>query len=537
MSWEWTAASLALLSTSALSLAIAIALYRRREIRGVSNLAALMLAIAYYTLIAAFEAAAVPLHRKILFSKLEYVGSGSVTVLFVLFAARFAGRTAWRTRPRVAALWLLLLFVPLAATNEFHRWIWTGFSPGAPGSNAIVYHHGPAFFAFIAAICAYLFAGSVLLIEAAIRSSAVQRRQSIACLLAAAVPWISAVLYTVGVTPAPGLNLIPLSFSVAGIVLAVGIVPLRLFELVPVARERLLESMSDGILVLDSQRRLVDLNPSARAMFRLPRSAIGTDAARLLAAWPSILEHLDPKREVRLELSLYQKPLYHADLRITPLRTTLEASPGHLIVVRDITRRHLAETALRAANEHLQAQLREIERLQEELREQAIRDALTGLFNRRHLDDMLPRILARAERDGAPVSVALVDIDHFKQANDTYGHRAGDALLAELGGLLSRQARPGDIACRYGGEEFVLVFPGMPLETAVERMDGLRRTFRAADLRALGIERPPTLSAGIAVFPEHGASQDELLRAADAALYQAKASGRDCVRVAGEPAA
>jgi len=538
MEWQWTPPAIILLTTCGLSFGLAILLFRRRKIRGVSTLAALMAAVAYYTLVSTFEAAAVPLSRKILFSKLEYVATGCVPVLFLLFALRFTRRGAWLSRWRAAALWVLpLATVSLAATNELHHWIWTDFTAGPAGLNIIIYGHGPAFYALILTIYAYLLAGSVLLIGFAVRSPADQRRQSVMVLLAVAVPLVCGILYAAGANMIPGLNLAPLSFAASGAVFAVGVVPLRLFRLLPVARERLVEGMIDGILVIDADRRIADVNPAARRLFELPRDILGDDAAQSLASWSQIEAALDPGHETHVEIALSQDPALYADIELAPLRAVPDEPPGFLIVARDITRQRLAQRALEESNERLKDHVREIERLQEELREQAIRDSLTGLYNRRHLNEMLPRILRRAERDGLPVSAILIDLDHFKAVNDRYGHGAGDALLEEIGRQLAARTRPEDIACRYGGEEFALILPHTPLAVAAERAESLRAALGTFLVPGIAPDAPPTLSAGIAVFPEHGATQDALLRAADRALYRAKAAGRDCVRTAVETSA
>ena len=533
MGWQWTPTSMTLLSTSGLSLAIVVVLFRRRAIPGGATLVLLMLAVAEWCLVAGLEAAVVPLSLKILFSKLEYVGSGSVAVLFLLFASRYSGRNAWLSRPRIAALWLMpLASVTLTASNEWHGLVWTGFSPAPPGTNALIYHHGIGFFVIIAAIYIYLLIASALLVITAVRPPIVQRRQTITLLIATAFPWISGILYAANVTPISGLNLTPVSFVATGVVLACGIVPLRLFDLVPVARDSLIEGMSDGILVIDVQRRVVDVNPAARRLLNLPSDVIGADVHRALSPWPQIASQCGSEQERHLELVLSENPLRYVDVRFAPLRKGTHAAAGCLIVVRDITKRYRAETELQNANQRLQDQLHQIERLQEELREQSIRDTVTGLFNRRHLADTFPRILNRAIKDRTPVSVVMLDIDHFKQVNDRYGHRTGDALLTALGSLLAEQTRASDLACRYGGEEFVLIFPATPLDVARERAEELRRAFRALDVPPLDRDALPTLSAGVAVFPNHGSSQDEILHAADQALYLAKEAGRDCVRSA-----
>jgi diguanylate cyclase (GGDEF)-like protein len=171
-------------------------------------------------------------------------------------------------------------------------------------------------------------------------------------------------------------------------------------------------------------------------------------------------------------------------------------------------------------------------RLRHALREQSIRDPLTGLFNRRYMEETLDRELGRARRGGYPVGVIMLDVDDFKRVNDTFGHEAGDAALRDLGQYLRAEIRAGDVACRYGGEEFTLILPNTPFKAMRERAEQLRQGIQDLRLehqgRALG---PLTFSLGLAAFPAHGASRAEVLQAADAALYQAKREGRDRVAV------
>lgn len=168
--------------------------------------------------------------------------------------------------------------------------------------------------------------------------------------------------------------------------------------------------------------------------------------------------------------------------------------------------------------------------LREKLQAQSIRDPLTGLFNRRYMEESLERELRRAARRNHPVSVLMVDMDHFKRFNDTFGHEAGDVLLKELARMLRQQVRGEDIVCRYGGEEFTVILPEAGLEAAVQRGEQLRRAAGLLGVRHQGQELGPvTLSIGVASFPQHGATASLLLRGADQALYAAKASGRNRV--------
>lgn len=171
--------------------------------------------------------------------------------------------------------------------------------------------------------------------------------------------------------------------------------------------------------------------------------------------------------------------------------------------------------------------------MRESLRVQSIRDALTGLYNRRFLDETLALEEQRARRDGDSVGIVMLDIDHFKQFNDTFGHDAGDALLRELGSFLRTQVREGDTACRYGGEEFTLILPGADFESSRLRAEMLRRKVCGVEIEYQGQKLGPiTFSLGVATYPQHGRSWREVLKAADRALYRAKKSGRNRVVLA-----
>jgi diguanylate cyclase (GGDEF)-like protein/PAS domain S-box-containing protein len=180
---------------------------------------------------------------------------------------------------------------------------------------------------------------------------------------------------------------------------------------------------------------------------------------------------------------------------------------------------------------------RELQTLQDRLREQATHDALTGLYNRRYLEESLSRELILAKRHGHPVSLIMADLDHFKAVNDRYGHLAGDAVLRVFGDLIRRHARGSDISCRYGGEEFLLVLPQMAKDKAVERAQQLCCALAAARIAYGGLSITVTASFGVAAFPGDGQTGDRLIAAADQALYAAKTAGRNRVNVSGEPVA
>ena len=190
-----------------------------------------------------------------------------------------------------------------------------------------------------------------------------------------------------------------------------------------------------------------------------------------------------------------------------------------------------SEQALQAAHEELQGRFAEIQALQTQLSEQASRDPLTGLYNRRYLDTTLERELARCQREGQPLTLMLIDLDHFKRINDTWGHQAGDEVLRQLADMLESHARLADVACRYGGEEFLLLLPNMPLKNAVERAEQWRIAFANATVAFGEFRMQATLSIGISTYPGHGTTAQLLIHNADRALYRAKAEGRNRVVV------
>jgi diguanylate cyclase (GGDEF)-like protein/PAS domain S-box-containing protein len=192
------------------------------------------------------------------------------------------------------------------------------------------------------------------------------------------------------------------------------------------------------------------------------------------------------------------------------------------------------EQRLRAMTDRVGPALANL-KLRDALRELALRDGLTGLYNRRYMEDALNREIHRAERSGKPVAVVMIDIDHFKHFNDKYGHDAGDFVLSALARAIMKNIRPSDMACRYGGEELAVVLPEASLECACERAEQMRRAIRDINLTHLGQTLPaPTASFGVAVFPANGNKPANLLKAADDALYRAKHEGRDRVCFAAE---
>jgi len=171
-------------------------------------------------------------------------------------------------------------------------------------------------------------------------------------------------------------------------------------------------------------------------------------------------------------------------------------------------------------------------KLRELLLNQSIRDPLTGLYNRRYLEESLNRELHRANRTGRTISLVMLDLDHFKHFNDTFGHQVGDILLKEVAGVIRSRVRAGDLACRYGGEEFSLIVAEVDTAGTHKCVESIREAIKHLSLHHRGQTLGTiTVSAGIATFPAHGDNSEDLIHAADEALYRAKKAGRDRIFV------
>lgn len=290
----------------------------------------------------------------------------------------------------------------------------------------------------------------------------------------------------------------------------------------------LIASQPDLFFVLDSAGRYIRWNDRLREILGLSDAELAvTDALDSIhesdrSAVAQIIQEAFEQGAATIEARLITK----RGIRdyMFSARSADTAKGKYLIgIAINITDRKLAEA--------------EVQKLQETLREQVLHDPLTGLYNRRYLDETIERELSRAERNKQPVGIVMCDLDHFKRVNDTHGHLAGDEVLRVFAELLEKNARGSDIVCRFGGEEFVMFLPGMPSAAAYQRAEQLRRELAATQITLGEAVIMVTASFGVASFPENGDTMDSLISAVDAAMYQAKETGRDRVVISSVRAA
>lgn len=320
----------------------------------------------------------------------------------------------------------------------------------------------------------------------------------------------------------------------------------------PITEARLLAMVNasgDAFWETDAQRRFVHLSDNMCRTMGYPREELRGH---------SVLEFMTPEYRaeiVRLasERGSADNPLAHTgpirhegeffrkdgsrlwvETVSVPVFDDAGAHIGYFGITRDVTERKQAEQALREANQRLEEQLRHIHALHAQLHEQSIRDELTGVHNRRHFVQVAEQELQRAQREGHPLSLVMMDIDHFKKINDQHGHPTGDAALKAVGTMLAGTTRSGHLASRLGGEEFAVLLPGADHAQALACAEQWRSTLADMTILADGTALRLTASFGVASFPQQADSLVGLMKVADTRLYRAKALGRD--RVAGEAA-
>jgi len=524
------------LFVSALATLLAAIIILRRSVPGSSRLGGILLSTFIWTAGYAMCWSLETLDEKIIWLKITYLGVVAVPTAFLVFILSIAHHDNWLTTRTLLALSIeplvvlaLVWFQPLLFFAEISLEQKDGFA---------VLHLGRGIGFWINTVYSYsvILLALIILAASAWRANPLFRSQYVLILFAAIVPFTASIFTQISYRELADLDMAPISFAISGILCVYAIFRYQFMDMLPIARERLIESMSDGVLVVDAKGRIVDINPVMQNILgEEPAALIGRNISEVINHWAPNVDQLLDGFETSTEIKLDAKSSHYLDLRVTPLYNERQVLNGRLIVLRDVTDRKEVEKDLRRAMDRLQNQLIEIGTLQSQLREQAIRDALTNIFNRRYLEETLERELARAEREVYPLSVIMMDLDYFKDVNDTYGHEAGDLVLKTLAETVKRQSRHGDFVCRYGGEEFVLVMPNVGLEIARQRADEIHLTINALNIPYGAFNLTTTISMGVAGYPEHGKTKEELLRAADRAMYIAKNTGRNRVVVYREP--
>jgi len=523
---------------AAMSLVLAYQARRRRAAPGSGPLAILMIALAFWFSSYWAVWSTNNLESQLLWHRTVSSFTLLMPALLLAFVLEITGQK-WRTPTRIALLAVVPVLSFIVLWWAPRDLMYSAITPVRIGEFT---HYsltpGPVFGWWLVLLYSLFLVSIAILLRSTFSSAGVQRAQSATVLVGALLPiGVSLVNDLTGLAPPGEFDPVPIAVLFSTLLFVVALSQEWLLGLVSQARELVVERMEDGAIVIDGQGNIVDVNPAAARFMNLTRAEmLDTAGAAALDGLESD-ERSGHSPDDNAELV----PIHRddgpgqAELNITPLVGRFKNPVGTLVTLHDVTEARFFERTLREANEGLRLQLEEIRHLQAELREQAIRDPLTNLLNRRFLEEAMQAEVARAVRAGTPIGLIALDIDLFKEVNDTRSHQAGDAALIMVADTLVRSVRAGDIVCRLGGDEFVVVLPGCDREPAYWRAEATRLSIAETPVRSGESEFSVTVSAGVSVFPSDGDTGEAALNAADRALYAAKESGRNQTRMSAQP--
>jgi diguanylate cyclase (GGDEF)-like protein len=458
-----------------------------------------------------------------------FPGASIMVAAFLCLGLAIA-RPQWTPqRPVMLALLFEPILITLAgATNPWHQLVYRGVG-AAQLTGPAGWTYGPVFWWDTWYSYAEMAIGLGLIAWAWWKASPAFRGQRLAVFLAALVPLVANVVFLVG-----GFHILdptPIGLALTGPIVWYAIFRRDLITFSPVARALIIDQIGDAIMVISPDGRFLDLNPAAVELVRTlnpgaPTNLVGAPALELVGGGIAATD-------ARQTEFVVERPGGRTEFQVqaSALIGRRHRALGTVYVARDVSEANALNRRLAAAHTQLVVQVETIDLLRADLVEQASRDDLTGLHNRRHLVERFKSMIAAAEHAGEPLTVALFDIDSFKAVNDVFGHLAGDAVLVAHAALMREQAPAGALVARWGGEEFFIALPHTDAETGLAFADDLRRRCEQAGILNQGRLIHCTVSGGVAAYPASGTTMDELFHAADVALYEAKNAGRNLVRL------
>jgi diguanylate cyclase (GGDEF)-like protein len=483
--------------------------YRRRHLPAAAIFAMLMVALTLWTFCYTMELASSTLAAKIFWASAKYFGAASGPVIWFILALRLTNNDRWLTPPLQLALSTFAVVTCLVVfTNDFHHWYWTSIyiAEGFPETQST---HGFFFWVYAGVTYSLVGTSAFLFFQYYRITPAFYRRQALLMALGGAVPLAGRVLEDfLKIDLFPKVDNIVLLFLLSGILFAIAIFRYGAFHIVHIAHDRVIHNIRAGIIVLDMFGRVVDINPYAKALTHSAASTpIGAPLHTILDGWPKLEVNSDEDQEIAISFDDREQWFY---IQRSQIKAENGVPAGYALVLFDITARKHAEQQLAAL---------------------AQTDPLTGITNRRHFFEQAEAEFARAGRYQRPLAIMMIDIDHFKQINDTYGHLVGDEVIKFVAAECQRHLRVTDIFGRYGGEEFICLLEHGSIEAAYRTAERIRQVIAEAQLDLHQHTIRLTLSIGIATLNEPETTLNELIKYADQALYLAKSSGRNQVRI------
>jgi len=507
----WFVAALAGIAGTLVFLAV-FSWTRRKKSPAALSLAGLLTSLFLYTGGYAMELLSPTLEKMLFWNSVEYLGISFIPALWILFTAKYVN-LRWVRDARVAALLFLpsLLTLFAVSTDPFlHlRYATVTLSNDGPFP-LLAFTRGPLYWTHTLYSLFSLLFGTVLFTRIMLSASRFFRPQQLLMLAGTVFPWINYVLYLSGFN-VWGIDTIPFSMFFSVIFFGMAIFGFKILDVLPVARGIVFETITDGVIVLDYYSRIVDFNPAAVAMFpELKDSSFSGDARTVLAGYDELCRHIAASDEGEFLLTTGTgDSLRYYLCRLSRIPGRDKVPIGVIVLLKDNTDSTL---------------------LLEKLQELATIDPLTRLFNRRHFIELTAKQMTQHVRTARPLSVVILDLDHFKRVNDTYGHLVGDEVLHSIAATLSTQLRSCDLAARFGGEEFICLLPETGEKEAFIVTERVRHAIREKCITIPGVaDISISASFGICSVGNLTAADklESLIARADTALYRAKETGRN----------
>jgi diguanylate cyclase (GGDEF)-like protein len=514
-----------LLLASVIALVVTLRLVPRREGPGRRDLMGFLWATAWWGGCSMLENLPLPANYRLVFGNLAWFSITLAPLLacLLLWSCTFGNRRLIPTTLRIAVVALSAGVCLTAFINPAHL-MYQEVIPSADNNGPLHYIHGSFFYLTVGTIYLIVLLTMAITTWAQRKLPARRRRVHVGVIIAISAPLVASAFYASGALLLFAYDPTPFTFLFTAPVLAWLLAYNDLCDPLPIARRALLDVLNDAVVILDIDGRIVDLNQAARDLPQMPKQPLGGMFSTLAYWQATVNASLDqPRRPIAAHLPLH--PPHYFEMT----NTVLEDSgilAGYLLVVRDMTLRQETENRLQATLDALNTQLADNLLLQADLHEQARRDPLTSLYNRRALEEVLPSMLSESMRQQRPVSVAMIDLDHFKTINDQYGHAFGDSVLKAFATHLGSLSRKRDLLYRMGGEEFLAVLP----DTSAEEASEVVLRWLDSCRRGLWVEGQllfVAFSAGINTVPSLESNPAMLVAHADNATYLAKHRGRD----------
>jgi diguanylate cyclase (GGDEF)-like protein/PAS domain S-box-containing protein len=502
--------------SASISLWLGFFALKRHSVAGANSLAVLAFFETVWTVGYIFQLIFLDLPDKIFWNNVQFLGAVGVPLAYLGFvlaydrpAETFLARLSWKPFVPFALILLGMIW-----TDDLHHLFRgsPGIEPAFP-SGKLVFQDGLLFPVFTVYMYGFLLLSIGIMGYRYFHAERLYRLQIGFVFIGILIP-----LAASSITYFPEVSfrlheITPISFGVSDLIIAWTLFRYHLFEMVPVARNFLIESMPEGVLVLDQELRILDINPAAhRILTHNGADPLGKKVTSFPLFHPEWFTGLFRGESRRQEIILGSgSTARYFEIQVTLLNYPKGDVSVFLVILRDI-------------NEQKRTEMR--------LHELAITDSLTGIFNRRHVISCAEHEVEQSYLKGSCLSMIVMDIDHFKRVNDTFGHLVGDRVLEQLVQCCQSNFRSSDIIGRYGGEEFLVVLPDTDQQTAYQIADRVREHVAALKVPGYEDHLQVTISQGVSSTADQGqVTVDKLLEQADAALYQAKKAHRNCICV------